>query len=132
MLSLSNSLSFDMVSKTTVLHKTKKRKQNDIDTFINEYVKQNINQGDDTKRWIFVQDYTQNLPIHIVDRIIHKYGSEKITNDLIEYYFEIYKHMEFVFEKHINMFEKESDESIKRNMICLILFNAITYSNFLY
>jgi len=133
MISLLNTLSFDMVSKTTIRHiKDSKENKDEIDTFINEYLKQNINQCDDTNRWIFAQEYTKNLPIKIVDSIVHKYGNYKIANDLVEFYFEIYKHMEFVFEKHINMIEQEADENIKRNMTTLILFNAITYSSFLY
>lgn len=130
MLTLTNTLSFDMVSKTTIRHR--KENKDEVDKFINEYLIQDINQGDDKNRWIFVNNYTKNLPIEIVDKIIKQYGNDKIVNDLVEYYFEIYKHMEFVFDKHISMIEKEADENIKRNMTSLILFNAITYSSFLY
>lgn len=130
MLSLSRVLSFDMVSKTTIKHRNENKE--DIDIFINEYLSKNINQGDDAGRWTFVLNYSKNLPINVVDKIIHLYGNDKIVNDLIEFYFEIFKHMEFVFEKHINMIEQENDETIKRNLVSLILFNSITYSSFLF
>jgi len=130
MLSLSRVLSFDMVSKTTIKHHNENKE--DIDIFINEYLSKNINQGDDASRWTFVLNYSKNLPINVVDKIIHLYGNDKIVNDLVEFYFEIFKHMEFVFEKHINMIEQENDETIKRNLVSLILFNSITYSSFLF
>jgi hypothetical protein len=125
-----SSLSFDMVSKKTIRHRNENK--DDIDKFINEYLSKNINQGDDANRWTFVLNYSKKLPINIVDKIIYLYGNDKIVNDLVKFYFEIFQHMEFVFEKHINMIERENDENIKRNMVSLILFNSITYSSFLY
>jgi hypothetical protein len=125
-----SSLSFDMVSKTTIKHRNENK--DDIDKFINEYLSKNINQGDDMNRWIFALNYSKHLPINIVDQIIHLYGNDKIVNDLVDFYFEIFNHMEFVFEKHINMIEQENDDNIKRNLVSLILFNSITYSSFLY
>ena len=125
-----NSLSFDMISRTTIRHN--KKNNIHVDIFINDYLQENIDQCNDKKRWMFVIDYVKNISMNIVDKIIQTHGNEKIINDLIKYYFETYKHMEFVFDKHINMIEQETDENIKRNMISLILFNVITYSSFLY
>ena len=138
MISISNKnhsrLSFDMVSQTNIhiAFENEDYKQNDIDIFINDYIKQNINQGDDAKRWAYTQSYSRSLSNDTINRIVHQYGNDKIANDLVEYYFEIYQHMEFVFEKHIDMIEKEKIENIKRNIVSFVLFNSITYSNFLF
>jgi len=130
MLSVSNTLSFDMVNKKTIYNK--KTDNNEIDIFINEYLKKNIDQGDIPKKWDFVREYTRKMKIYDIDIIVNKYSNDSIVNELIEYYYEIFENIEFVFEEHINMIENVSDISIKRNLVSLILFNAITYSAFLY
>lgn len=130
MLSASNTLSFDMITKTTIYNK--KKKSDEIDIFVNEYLKKNIEQGDITKKWDFVREYTRKMKISDIDIIVNKYSNDEIVNELIEYYYEIYDNIEFVTEEHINMIENVSDISIKRNMVSLILFNTITYSAFLY
>ena len=130
MLSASNTLSFDMITKTTIYNK--KEKSDEIDIFVNEYLKKNIEQGDIPKKWDFVRDYTRKMKISDIDIIVNKYSNDEIVNELIEYYYEIYDNIEFVTEEHINMIENVSDISIKRNLVSLILFNTITYSAFLY
>jgi len=131
MLSVSNMLSFDMITKTTIYNR-KNNKNNEIDIFINEYLTKNIDQGDIPKKWDFVREYTRKMKIYDIDIIVNKYGTDSVVNELIEYYYEIFESIEFVFEEHINMIENVSDISIKRNLVSLILFNAITYSAFLY
>jgi hypothetical protein len=119
-----------MVNKKTIYNK--KTDNNEIDIFINEYLKKNIDQGDIPKKWDFVREYTRKMKIYDIDIIVNKYSNDSIVNELIEYYYEIFENIEFVFEEHINMIENVSDISIKRNLVSLILFNAITYSAFLY
>lgn len=123
-------ISFDMVSKKNVKHRYNKIDL--VENFINEYLLQNIEQGNDAKKWKFVEKYMNHLSIDDINAINKQYGTKQIENDLINYYIEIYKNMEFVFEHHINMIENETDEKIKKNMTSLILFNAITYSSFLF
>lgn len=133
-------LSFDMVSKKNIRHyhtenieqKDRQDRQDHIENFINEYLLENIEQGNDVEKLRYVERHVKNLSNDDINMIIKQYGDETIENDLINYYIEIFKHMEFVFEKHINMIENETDEQIKKNMTCLILFNAITYSSFLF
>jgi hypothetical protein len=131
MLSASNTLSFDMITKTTIYNR-KNNKNYEIDIFINEYLKKNIDQGDIPKKWDFVREYTRKMKIYDIDIMINKYSNDDIVNELIEYYYEIFENIEFVFEEHINMIENVSNNSIKRNLVSLILFNSITYSAFLY
>ena len=131
MLSASNTLSFDMITKTTIYNR-KNNKNNEIDIFINEYLKKNIDQGDILKKWEFIREYIRKMKIDDIDIIINKYSNDEIVNELIEYYYEIFQNIEFVFEDHINMIENVSNNTIKRNLVSLILFNSITYSSFLY
>jgi hypothetical protein len=119
-----------MVNKTTIYNK--KEDNDEIDIFINEFLKKNIEQGDIVNKWDFVREYTKNMKLNNIDKIVGKYSNEKIENELIEYYCEIYKSIEFIYEEHINIIENVSDISIKRNLVSLILFNSITYSTFLY
>ena len=131
MLSASNILSFDMITKTTIYNR-KNNENNEIDIFINKYLKKNIDQGDILKKWEFVREYIRKMKIDDIDIIINKYSNDEIVNELIEYYYEIFQNIEFVFEDHINMIENVSNNTIKRNLVSLILFNSITYSAFLY
>uniref|UniRef100_A0A6C0J2Y0 Uncharacterized protein n=1 Tax=viral metagenome TaxID=1070528 RepID=A0A6C0J2Y0_9ZZZZ len=131
MLSASNTLSFDMITKKTIYNR-KNNENNEIDIFINKYLKKNIDQGDILKKWEFVREYIRKMKIDDIDIIINKYSNDEIVNELIEYYYEIFENIEFVFEDHINMIENVSNNTIKRNLVSLILFNSITYSAFLY
>jgi len=131
MLSASNILSFDMITKKTIYNR-KNNENNEIDIFINKYLKKNIDQGDILKKWEFVREYIRKMKIDDIDIIINKYSNDEIVNELIEYYYEIFENIEFVFEDHINMIENVSNNTIKRNLVSLILFNSITYSAFLY
>jgi len=131
MLSASNILSFDMITKKTIYNR-KNNENNEIDIFINKYLKKNIDQGDILKKWEFVREYIRKMKIDDIDIIINKYSNDEIVNELIEYYYEIFQNIEFVFEDHINMIENVSNNTIKRNLVSLILFNSITYSAFLY
>lgn len=131
MLSVSNTLSFDMISKTTI-YNNKNNENNEIDIFINLYLQKNIDQGDVPKKWDFVRKYTKKMRLYEIDNMINKYSNDDIVNKLIEYYYEIYNNIEFVGEEHINIIENVPNISIKRNLVALILFNSITYSAFLY
>lgn len=124
-------LSFDMITKTSIYHGSHNDTK-DIDSFINKYLQQNINQNDHITRWTFVQDYIKNLSNQQIDLFVQRYVNDKIIQHLTDMYFKIYDHIEFVFEKHINMIEKESNENVKRYITTYILFNSITYSSFLY
>lgn len=137
MLSLSNksrfSLSFDMITQSCVkFQENINQKQDDIDIFINDYIKQNIEQSDYVKKWVFTETYIKSLSIVTINRIIQEHSNENDINDLIEYYLKIFKQMEVVLEEHISLIEKENNENIKRNMAAIVLLNSITYSNFLF
>ena len=118
-----------MVNKKTIYNKNK---NDEIDTFINEYLSKNIEQGDIPNKWEFVREYTRKMKIYDIDIFVNKYSNDEIVNELIEYYYEIFENIEFVFEEHISMIENVSNNSIKRNLVSLILFNTITYTAFLY
>jgi len=127
----SNSLLFDMVSKTTIYNSTKKGNE-EIDLFINEFLKERIDQGNIVKRWEFIRKYSRRMNLKDIDIMIAKYSNDNLINELIDSYYEIFKNIEFVYEKHIDMIENETNISIKRNLVSLILFNTISYSTFLY
>jgi len=127
----SNSLLFDMVSKTTIYNSTKKGNE-EIDLFINEFLKEKIDQGNIVKRWEFIRKYSRRMNLKDIDIMITKYSNDNLINELIDSYYEIFKNIEFVYEKHIDMIENETNISIKRNLVSLILFNTISYSTFLY
>lgn len=127
----SNSLLFDMVSKTTIYNSTKKGNE-EIDLFINEFLKEKIDQGNIVKRWEFIRNYSRRMNLKDIDIMIAKYSNDNLINELIDSYYEIFKNIEFVYEKHIDMIENETNISIKRNLVSLILFNTISYSTFLY
>lgn len=127
----SNSLLFDMVSKTTIYNSTKKGNE-EIDLFINEFLKEKIDQGNIVKRWEFIRKYSRRMNLKDIDIMIAKYSNDNLINELIDSYYEIFKNIEFVYEKHIDMIENETNISIKRNLVSLILFNTISYSTFLY
>jgi len=95
-------------------------------------LKEKIDQGNIVKRWEFIRKYSRRMNLKDIDIMITKYSNDNLINELIDSYYEIFKNIEFVYEKHIDMIENETNISIKRNLVSLILFNTISYSTFLY
>jgi hypothetical protein len=124
------SVMYDMVSHKYITPTKQRHKEDDIMIFMNKYLEANIRQDDEYLKWVFIYHYTrQHISKTTVDRIILRYNNQKLTNNFISNYNNVYDNLDIINKKDL---KNEKEDIIKMNMVMLILYNKIHTTSYIY
>lgn len=123
-------VAFNMMTTPHFIIKRTAYRIDEVDAFVSELMNEfSIKVMDEKTLTKFVYKYSQTIPAESVDRIIKKHANAETAQKVIQHYIDICSKMESVSEEYERIIEEESEISVKRNIVFVILNDIARITN---